>query len=161
MSAAVRSDRSSRGKSASRAEGSNASGVLHYMGHLQVVQSTPRLPPAVQLLLILRRFSTPIALVLVIGVLPIYGWGVLTQQSWGQRWQHLQTLRQDERHLENQHQIRNHDITENVQTNPAGFVPLSPQNTVFLKSQPPQAAPKNAMPALPDLAIDLETPLSY
>jgi hypothetical protein len=111
--------------------------------------------------LILRRFSTPIALVLVLGVLPLYSWSALTQRSWGQRWENLQTLRQDERHLQNETEIRNHEVTQKIQSNPKGFVPLSPQNTVFLKSQPPQPAPKRSNSVLPELAIDLETPLSY
>ena len=161
MSAAVQSNRPSRAKPATRPQAAHPAKVLQYAGHLQIVQTTPRLPPGVRLLLILRRFSTPIALGLVIGVLPLYGWTVLTQQSWGQRWQHLQTLRRNERHLENKTEIQNHNVTQKMQSNPTGFVPLSPQNTVFLKSQPPQPAPKQSNSVLPDLAIDLETPLSY
>jgi hypothetical protein len=161
MSAAVRSDRPSRAKPSTRATGANASKVLHHAGHLQVVRSTPKLPPSVRFLVFLRRFSTPVALGLVIGILPLYGWTALTQKSWGQRWQNLQTLRRNERHLENKTEIRNHDVTEKVQTNPKGFVPLSPQNTVFLKSQPHQPVPKRPITALPELVIDLETPLSY
>jgi hypothetical protein len=159
MSAAVQSNRPSRAKPTTKTQSSSPSKVL-YTGHLQVVQATPKLPPWVRLLLILRRFSTPIALVLVLGVLPLYSWSALTQRSWGQRWETLQTLRQNERHLENETEIQNHEITQKIQSNPTGFVPLSPQNTVFLKTQPPQPAPQRST-VLPELAIDLETPLSY
>jgi hypothetical protein len=159
MSAAVRSDRLSRTKRSTQR--SHKSPGLRHSGHLQVVPSIPTLPPQVRLLLVLRRFSTPIAVGLVVGVLPIYGWSVMTQHSWGQRWQHLQTLRQDERHLSNESESQTHTITQKVQNNPSGFVPLSPQNSVFLKPQPPQPAPQNSPNVLPDLAIDLETPLAY
>lgn len=159
MSAAVRSDRLSRTKCSTPRSG--ASPKVRPTGHLQVVPSIPTLPPQVRLLLALRRFSTPIAIVLVVGVLPIYGWSVMTQHSWGQRWQHLQTLRQDERHLTNETESQTHTITQKVQNNPTGFVPLSPNNSVFLKPQPPQPAPRNSTHVLPDLAIDLETPLAY
>jgi hypothetical protein len=99
----------------------------------------------------LRRLSTPIAFVMVLGVLPIYGWSVLTQRSWGKGYQRLEQLRRDENTMIQKTEAQKHDITEQAELNPQGLVPQSPTNTLLVpRSQPrptvvqvPQRTPFN------------------
>jgi hypothetical protein len=99
----------------------------------------------------LRQLSTPIAFIMVLGVLPIYGWSVLTQRSWGTGYQRLEQLRRDENMMIQKTEAQKHDITEQAEVNPKGLVPQGPGNTLLMpRSQPrpnvvqvPQRTPFN------------------
>ena len=88
------------------------------------------------LLLKLRKVSTPTAVMLTLVILPIYGWSVSTQLSWGKRYQHLEQLRREERHYQTQTETLKHDLTQNAMQNPAGLVPQGPNNNLFLPEMP-------------------------
>lgn len=104
----------------------------------------------VVLLLTLRRVSTPMMLLLLLGILPIYGWSVGTQQSWGKAFTRLQALRQNERQLLTRHEAQKYEITQTVEQNPTGFQPKGPHTTLFLKPEPAR---------LPKAALKLPAPL--
>ena len=88
------------------------------------------------LLLKLRKVSTPTAVMLTLVILPIYGWSVSTQLSWGKRYQHLEQLRREERHYQTQTETLKHDLTQNAMQNSAGLVPQGPNNNLFLPEMP-------------------------
>ncbi len=110
-----------------------------------------RLSPGLRVVNKLRQLSTPVAVIMVLGVLPIYGWSVLTQRSWGTGYQRLEQLRRDENTMIQKTEIQKYDITEQAETNPKGLVPQSPSNTLLIpRSQPrpnvvqvPQRTPFN------------------
>jgi hypothetical protein len=108
-------------------------------------------PRSLRLVNKLRQLSTPVALILVLGVLPIYGWSVLTQRSWGKGYQRLEELRRDENMMVQKTETQKHDVTERAEQNPKGLVPQGPNNTLLVPlSQPrptvfqtPQRTPFN------------------
>lgn len=113
--------------------------------HLEVVASRSQSTPLwFVLLLTLRKVSTPLVLLLTLSVLPLYGWSVYTQKTWGQTYAQLEQLKRNERNLLLQHETRLHHINENAEKNPAGLTPKGPRNTLFMKPEPaklPEAAP--------------------
>lgn len=108
-------------------------------------------PRSLRLVNKLRQLSTPVAIILVLGVLPIYGWSVLTQRSWGKGYQHLEALRRDQNRIVQQTEVQKHDITAQSEQNPKGLMPQGPSNTLLVPlSQPrptiyqaPQQTPFN------------------
>lgn len=114
--------------------------------HLGIIDpTTPQFPNWLILLMVFRKISTPVLLLLVLGVLPLYAWRVNTQHSWGNQYLELEQLRRDERSWLTRTEERKHEISENLEKNPAGFVPKGSKTTLFLKPDPiraPQAAPK-------------------
>jgi hypothetical protein len=113
------------------------------------------------LLLKLRKVSTPTAVILTLVILPIYGWSVSTQLSWGKRYQHLEQLRREERHYQTQTETLKHDLTQNAMQNSAGLVPQGPSNNLFL----PEMPSRPNLPALPTPAVQINpaasAPLAY
>jgi hypothetical protein len=127
---------------------------------LQLVPQ-PQQSRKLALLLKLRKISTPTALVMILGILPLYGWSVSTQLSWGKRFQHLDQLRRDERQYQTVTETLKHDLTENAMQNPSGLVPQGPSNNLFLPEMPVRPnAPVVTTPAVqPNPA--LSAPLAY
>jgi hypothetical protein len=113
------------------------------------------------LLIKLRRSSTPIALAMILGVLPLYGWSVTTQRTWGEQYEDLEQLRRDERHLQTLTERMKHDVTERVEQNPAGFIPRGPGNVLPLTPQPPR--PNVSVPQARPIPLNpaVQVPLAY
>lgn len=109
----------------------------------------------------LRRVSTPTALVMILGILPLYGWSVSTQLAWGKRYQHLDQLRRDERQYQALTETLKHDLTQNAMQKGLGLVPQGPNNNLFLPEMPARPnAPVVTTPAVPPHPI-VSTPLAY
>lgn len=105
---------------------------------------TPQFPNWLILLMAFRKLSTPILVVSVLGILPIYAWRVNTQQSWGNEYTKLEKLQRDQRTWITRNEERKYQISENLESSPAGFVPKSSKTTVFFKpapARPDQPAP--------------------
>ncbi|WP_299492653.1 hypothetical protein [Acaryochloris sp. IP29b_bin.137] len=105
---------------------------------------SPQFPNWLIFLMACRKLSTPILMVSVLGILPLYAWRVNTQQSWGDQYTQLEQLQRDQRTWVTRNEERKHQISENLERNPAGFVPKSSKTTVFLKpapARPPQPTP--------------------
>ncbi|NJR65720.1 MAG: hypothetical protein HC772_10940 [Leptolyngbyaceae cyanobacterium CRU_2_3] len=67
-----------------------------------VVRALPRPQPApawLKVLIKVQRLSSMPTLLLIIGLLAVYGWTVYTQQRWGQAYRHLEALQKQERQL--------------------------------------------------------------
>jgi hypothetical protein len=127
----------------------------------ELAPALPRQSRKLALLVKLRRLSTPTALAMVLGVLPLYGWSVTTQRTWGERYETLEQLRRDERHLQTLTERMKHDVTERVEQNPAGFVPRGPGNVLPLTPQPPR--PSVPVPAARPIPLNpaVQIPLAY
>ncbi|NJM76124.1 MAG: hypothetical protein HC852_10425 [Acaryochloridaceae cyanobacterium RU_4_10] len=133
---------------------------LQLLRHGDPVRS-PDKSPGLRLLVKLRQISTPIALIAVLGVLPLYAWSVSTQRSWGERYQNHEQLRQDVQRWLTETETRKHDITEQAELKPQGYVPQGPANSIFL----PEMAPRPAHPPIPPARVqikpDVNAPLAY
>jgi hypothetical protein len=138
----------------------NHASVTHIAAPLQLVPQ-PQQSRKLALLLKLRKISTPTALVMILGILPLYGWSVSTQLSWGKRFQHLDQLRRDERQYQTVTETLKHDLTQDAMQNPSGLVPQGPSNNLFLPEMPVRPnAPAVTTPAVqPNPA--LSAPLAY
>ncbi len=161
MPTAVQTDR--RSKSTSRAEapqGNRSRSTAYLPAPLKLV---PQLQPSrkLALLLLLRRISTPMALAMILGILPLYGWSVSTQVSWGKRYQHLDKLRRDEREYKTVTETLKHDLTQNAMQNPVGLVPQGPSNSTFI----PEMQPRPKVPVATSTPVQVDpavsAPLAY
>ncbi len=123
--------------------------------------AVPPTPLWVRLLVALQRSSTPIAVLLVVGVLPIYAWSASTQRFWGEASNRLQELRRHERELVAANEIRKYQITQQAEQFPVGLVRQVPGNTLFLKPQP--ARPLKPIPSdRPTVQpLNLSSPIGY
>ena len=113
------------------------------------------------LLMKLRKISTPAAVLLVLGILPLYGWSVSTQLNWGKRYQHLDQLRRTERELQSKTETMKHDITQDAMQNAKGLVPQGPNNNLFLQDM----SPRPNAPVVPPSEVQpnpaISAPLAY
>ncbi|WP_404787713.1 hypothetical protein [Altericista sp. CCNU0014] len=127
------------------------------------LQLVPQMQPSrkLALLIYLRRISTPVALVMILGILPIYGWSVSTQLSWGKRYQHLDKLRRDEREYKTVTETLKYDLTQKAMQNPVGLVPQGPSNSMFIPAMPP----RSRVPAATSVPVQVDpavsAPLAY
>lgn len=108
----------------------------------------------------LRQISTPVAIIMVLGVLPIYGWTVLTQRSWGKGYQRIEQLRRDETMLLQKTEIQKHDVTEQAELSPKGLVPKGPSNTLLIPQSQPRPSVVQAPQETP-FNPDGNPPLAY
>jgi hypothetical protein len=94
-------------------------------------------------------------------VLPIYGWSVYTQRSWGQAYNHLEQLQRDQRQLIAANEMRKYQVTQQAEGSPAGLVRQMPGNTIFLKPEQSRAA-KPASSVQPTLVpAENSSPIGY
>lgn len=101
---------------------------------------SPQFPNWLILLMVVRKLSTPILMVMVMGVVPLYAWRVNTQRSWGDQYTKLEELQRDQRTWLTRNEERKYEISQNLESNPAGFVPKSSKTTVFFKPAPARPA---------------------
>lgn len=116
-------------------------------------------PQWLQGLAALQRVSTPLTLLLVSVTLPIYGWSVYTQRSWGKAYNHLEQLQRQERQLTAANEVRKFQVTQTAESQPGAYVNVGPQTTLFLKPTPLQAKPTKSQSVQSVNASNL--PVSY
>lgn len=121
---------------------------------------SPQFPNWLIVLMAFRKLSTPVLLFLVMGVLPLYAWRVSTQQSWGNQFTALEQLQRDERTWLTRTEERKYEISENLESNPAGFVPKSSKTTIFFQPAPARPA-KPASPPQADVTPVDVAPIGY
>lgn len=113
----------------------------HPEGPLDLIDNRSlQFPNWLILLMACRKLSTPILIGLVVGILPLYAWRVNTQQSWGEQFTKLEELQRDQRTWITRNEERKYQISENLESNPAGFVPKGSKTTVFFKPAPARPA---------------------
>lgn len=116
-------------------------------------------PQWLQGLAALQRASTPLTLLLVSVTLPIYGWSVYTQRSWGKAYNNLEQLQRQERQLAAANEVRKFQVTQVAESQPGAYVTVGPQTTLFLKPTPLQA---KAAKSEPEKLVHAPTlPVSY
>jgi hypothetical protein len=124
-------------------------------------QSTPAKSQGLRLLVKLRQLTTPVVLVTVLGILPLYGWSVTTQRAWGQRYENLDKLQRDTQHWLTQNETLKHDVTRQAELNPKGYIPQGPANSIFLPQMQPRTgkAPIAIVKSQPNSMVN--APLAY
>ena len=117
-------------------------------------------PTWVFLLSILRRSSTPVMLLLLLGGLPIYGWGVYMQQSWGKTYENLNVLKRKEQTYITRNEHNKYQLTQRAEQHPQGLVRQSPANTIFLQPAPDTSTqlPRAQLPESPTFKV---SPIGY
>ncbi len=131
---------------------------------LGLVNPMPTAAPTagVRLVLLLRKISTPLTLIAVLGLLPLHHWTIRTQRTWGETYRELEQLRQDERQLISLTEAQKHQITEQIEAAPVGVIPQGPATTIFLDPQPVQSTPELPQPSTtPVPEVPLVPPLGY
>jgi hypothetical protein len=97
--------------------------------------------------------------------LTVYGWTVYSQQVWGKEYQHLETLRRNERQLTTNKEMLKDQIAKQGNRPGAALAPQSPDKLIFLTPAPSQTAPltasPQALPTSPDSTSDGTAPLGY
>lgn len=122
--------------------------------------SSPQFPSWLILLMAFRKISTPLLLLLVMGLLPVYAWRVNTEQSWGNQYTELEELQKDQRQWLTRNEERKHEISENLENDPAGYIPKSSKTSIFYQSAPVRSPKSVSSP--PREITDLNTiPIGY
>ncbi len=117
------------------------------------------LPLWFRCLVVMHRTSAIAAFVMVVAVLGAYGWTVYSQQLWGRTYDRLEHLRRNERQLTANNELLKNQLARQAERPDSGFVPQSPNNTIFL-TPAPQRQPL-AVPAEPEAPEATSMPLGY
>lgn len=107
-------------------------------------------PLWLSLLLRCQQVSSVMTLLLVAGVLTVYGWTVYIQQRWGQEYDRLETFKKQERQLVSANELLKNQMAEQAENPTAGLLLPDPSNAIFLTPAPqrPQVKPKSTVPAV-------------
>ncbi len=95
-------------------------------------------PAWLQVLMKIQRGSTPIACLLILGVLVLYGWNVSSQRAWSKAYRELSQLQRQERELIAASESHKHEIVQQAENSKSNLVRQVPANTIFLTPQPIQ-----------------------
>lgn len=117
------------------------------------------LPLWFRCLVVMHRTSAIAAFVMVVAVLGAYGWTVYSQQLWGRTYDRLEHLRRNERQLTANNELLKNQLARQAERTDSGFVPQSPNNTIFL-APAPQRQPL-AVPPEPESPEATSMPLGY
>ncbi len=137
-------------------KGRNSSAQLQLLRH-----SAPAQSPGLRLLVKLRQCTTPVVLVTVLGILPLYGWSVTTQRSWGQRYENLSKLQRDTQSWLTQNETLKHDISRQAELNPKGYIPQGPANSIFLPQMQPRIGKAPVATVRSQTHPTVNAPLAY
>lgn len=115
------------------------------------------LPLWFRCLVVMHRTSAIAAFVMVVAVLGAYGWTVYSQQLWGRTYDRLEHLRRNERQLTANNELLKNQLAHQAERPESGFVPQSPNNTIFLtpapQRQPLAAPPEPKMPGATSMPL--------
>jgi hypothetical protein len=92
-----------------------------------------KIPGWLKSLRILENGSTLLAFCLICTTLGVYGWTVLTQQTWSRQYRNLERLQRQERDFTATSESLKHQLTEEAQEGTSGLVSATPEKTLFLK----------------------------
>jgi hypothetical protein len=122
--------------------------------------SQDEVPGWVRSLLLTQQISVVATFVLAGSVLVVYGWTVYAQQIWGKEYQHLETLRRNERQLTTKTEMLKDQIAKVGDRPGTTLAPQSPDSLIFLKPAPSRgSASPSTSTASPQ--VSPMTPLGY
>jgi hypothetical protein len=127
---------------------------------LQAMPDRMPLPRWLQLLKKTEKISLVVAFGLVSAAVGTYGWAVYSQQQWGTNFNHLNTLRRDERQLLKSSELMKNDIARHNDPKQYGLVPRNAEHIVVI----PPAPLRSALPTRnsgPDPKAKPITPIGY
>lgn len=122
---------------------------------------TPPRPIWLSACITLRHLSTASALVLGTTLLPIYGWSVFNQHHWGESYEKLANLQQQERQLLASIEVRKYQVAEQAEHQPARLVRQVPANTLFLAPASTRSEQFIRPQPAPVLSVVPLSPVSY
>lgn len=122
--------------------------------------TSPQFPNWLILLMAFRKISTPLLLLLVMGLLPVYAWRVNTEHSWGNQYTELEELQKDQRQWLTRNEERKHEISENLENDPVGYIPKSSKTSIFYQSAPARS-PKSVSPPPREITDLNVAPIGY
>lgn len=130
--------------------------------HLTEIRTfpNPAWPLWLKALLVLQWGTGGTAVLILISLLPIYGLAAFHQYQWGQTYKNLTELEQQERQLQIAHQAQRYQLAERIERQPAGFVPQSPKQVLFIPQPTEADRPTPTQAVLPSAELAQRT-LSY
>lgn len=126
---------------------------------VRVLSKPGRAPSRMSWLASLQRGSTALSFVLVSAVLGVYSWTVYTQHVWGQEYERLEQLQDNERKLVSANEMLKNELAQQAEQPNAGFVPPTLDQSIFLEPAPPR--PPVMPAAAPASAPVSHKPLGY
>lgn len=131
-------------------------------GHLTEIRTfpNPAWPFWLKSLLVLQWGTGGTAVLVLLSLLPIYGLAALHQYQWGQAYKNLTELEQQERQLQIAHQAQRYQVAERIERQPAGFIPQSPKQVLFIPQPTEADLPTPAQTVLPKAELSKRT-MSY
>lgn len=93
-----------------------------------------KIPGWLKSLKILENSSSFLAFCLICSSLGIYGWIVLTQQTWSQQYRNLENLQRQERDFTVTSETIKNELAEETKIKETDLIAPTPEQTIFLKS---------------------------
>jgi hypothetical protein len=127
---------------------------------LRAMPSQMPVPGWLRLLKKTEKASLVLALGLVTSAVATYGWAVYSQHQWGKSFNHLNTLRRDERQFLKSTELMKNDIARHNDPKQYGLVPRNSDHIVVI----PPAPLRPALPTRntgPDPKAKPITPIGY
>lgn len=169
MSAALKSSRrkrsaSNRSQVHTSALDARRPATLSPIG-VQRLPSQDSVPTWVRSLLMVQQASVFATFALAGSVLAVYGWTVYSQQVWGKEYQHLETLRRNERQLTTNKEMLKDQIAKQGNRPGTALTPQSPDKLIFLTPASSQRSAATASPQAPPTGVEANSkgtaPLGY
>lgn len=100
---------------------------------VQSLPQAPNVPLWLNVLIYAQRGSSVLMVSSVVGMLSVYGWTVHIQDSWGQEYQRLQNLLQQERQLTTSTEALKQQVAETAEDPSARMALPAPGQMLFLE----------------------------
>lgn len=129
---------------------------------LTVVESLKRREPSwLPLVVLLRNFSTPLAVGGVVIVLALYGMNAVLKREWGEQYARLLSAQRRQGALVTETERQKYQVPLTVETSPQNFVPQTQKNTLFLNPDNSAPAPEKPLSPRPSELSTERLPIGY
>lgn len=162
MPAAVRPQQAHGNRKATMGRGVHTLERRKSPHQLTVIESISRPDPTwLPAVMVLRKGTTPVAIVSIIGVMLIYGVNVLIQREWSNQFETLETLQHQHSALVTQIERKKYQIPRDLEIDAKDYVNLNQENTIFI--QPETSRPLKAINPEPRQSLLREdrVPIGY
>ena len=131
---------------------------------LKVLPNRTLQPVWLRSLLRVQQASSVAVVLLLGGVLTVYGLTVYGEQRWSQEYQKLETLRLREQQLSAASEVLKHQLAKEAENPETGLTPQNPATPIFLPPVPESRSPVGTQPPNPEPEANrdaVKTPLGY
>ena len=116
---------------------------------VKILSQRESIPTWLRAFIALQRYSSVATLILVSGVLVVYGSTVYTQQLWSREYRKLAQYQRQERQLTAAGEILKNQLANQAENPDTGLVLPSPDSNLFLEASPSRLAPETKTPLSP------------